>query len=118
MLYRMLDVNGDYCFGRGQQCITYGTFAVAQAIKTRLLLLKGEWWENRDEGLPLFQSILGHSGSESNKIVVDNIIKERISKTEGVVTLKKFESKIENRNYSFSCVAVSKYGDVSVGMNF
>lgn len=118
MLYRMLDVNGDYCFGKGQQNITYGTFAVSQAIKTRLSLLKGEWWENKDEGLPLFQSILGHSGSPNNLIIVDNLIKERIAKTEGVLAIKKFESKLENRNYSFNCVAVSKYGDVEVGMNF
>ncbi|WP_242839894.1 hypothetical protein [Clostridium botulinum] len=53
-----------------------------------------------------------------NKIIVDNIIKERISKTQGVINIKSFESKIENRNYSFSCVIISQYGDVLIGMNF
>ncbi|MBO0571848.1 hypothetical protein FDF50_08325 [Clostridium botulinum] len=118
MRYRILDENGDYSFGKGQQNITYGTYAVSQAVKTRLLLLKEEWWENKEEGLPLFQDILGNSASMDNKIIVDNIIKERISKTQGVVSIKKFESKIENRNYSFSCVIISQYGDVLIGMNF
>lgn len=118
MRYRMLDVDGDYSFGKGQQNITYGTYAVSQAIKTRLLLLKGEWWENTEEGLPLFQSILGHSGAINNLIIVDNLIKERIVKTKDVITIKNFESSFENRNYSFSCTVETKYGDATVAMNF
>lgn len=118
MRYRMLDVNGDYSFGRGQQDITFGVFGVSQAIKTRLLLLKGEWWENTEEGLPLFKSILGQPGSIDNLILVDNLIKERIINTKGVLTIKEFESNFENRNYSFSCTVETKYGDVKVGLSF
>lgn len=118
MRYRMLDVNGDYCFGKGQQNITYGTYAVSQAIKTRLLLLKGEWWENKDEGLPLFQNILGYSVSINNLDIVDSLIKERIIKTQGVITIKNFKSSFEDRNYSFSCTVDTKYGDATVALTF
>jgi hypothetical protein len=38
--------------------------AVTQAIMTRLKLLLGEWWENTNIGLPLFQVILGQLGSQ------------------------------------------------------
>lgn len=117
MRYRMLDINGDYSFGRGQQNITYGTYAVAQAVKTRLRLLKGEWWENTENGLPLFQNILGVPGS-SNLIIIDSLIKERIIKTPGVLTIKNFESTFENRKYSFYCNIETKYGEIQVDENF
>ena len=54
MIYRMLDADGDYVFGRSKHAYLEGVEAVAQAIKTRLLLLYAEWWEDREDGLPLF----------------------------------------------------------------
>lgn len=117
MRYRMLDENGDYSFGKGQQNFTFGTYAVSQAIKTRLLLLKGEWWENLKEGLPLFQDMLGSSGSDENIYIVDSLIKERIIKTPGVLEIKNFESRVEKRQYSFFCTVVSKYGPVEISQN-
>lgn len=110
MRYRILDKNGDYSFGKGQQHITYGIFAVRQAIETRLLLFKEEWWENKLEGLPLFQQIVGSPASEKNKIIVDNIIRERILGTKNVVSIVEFESRIENRDYFFYCKVLTKYG--------
>lgn len=118
MRYRILDINGDYSFGRGQQNITYGKYAVAQAIKTRLNLLKGEWWENIEEGLPLFQNILGGSCSENNLTIIDSLIKERIIKTQDVLVIKNFESNFENRNYSFYCTIETKYGEITLDENF
>ena len=76
--YRKLDVNDDMEFGRGQQNLTYGLYAVGQAIKTRLRLLKGEWFEDIENGLPLFKNILGQPGTKNNLNIVDSLIKERI----------------------------------------
>ncbi len=39
MIYRRIDANGDYTFGQGKFNFVSGTEAVAQAIKTNLLLL-------------------------------------------------------------------------------
>ncbi|WP_034437994.1 hypothetical protein [Clostridium ihumii] len=117
MRYRVLDINGDYSFGRGQQNITYGKYAVAQAVETRLKLLKGEWWENTEEGLPLFQRILGTSGALNNLIIIDSLIKERIIKTPGVLAIKNFESTFENRKYSFYCNIETQYGDIEIDEN-
>ncbi|HBJ2623545.1 TPA: hypothetical protein LA827_003348 [Clostridium botulinum] len=114
MRYRILDVNGDYQFGKGQQNFTYGTYAVAQAIKTRLKLLKGEWWENTSEGLPLYQSILGVNGTNDNLYIIDSLIKNRIINTKNVISIDNFKSSFDNRNYSFSCVVNSKFGRVEL----
>lgn len=112
----MLDVDGDYQFGKGQQNFTYGTYAVAQAIKTRLKLLKGEWWENTSEGLPLFQNILGSPGDQDNLYLVDSLIKERIIGTENVKSIESFSSEYINRHYTFSCTVNTKFGEVTVSM--
>lgn len=116
MRYRMLDIDGDYQLGKGQQNFTYGTYAVAQAIKTRLKLLKGEWWENTSEGLPLFEQIIGANGSQDDLYLVDSIIKERIIGTENVKSIESFKSEYINRTYTFSCVVNSKFGEVTVTM--
>ena len=81
MIYRREDKDGDYILGSGNNEFLSGSEAVAQAITTSLKLLKGEWWEDVNNGLPLWQSILGQPGSEVNKISVDNIIKSRILET-------------------------------------
>lgn len=117
MRYRILDENNDYSFGKGQQSITYGVYAVKQAIQTRLLLLKGEWWENIHEGLPLFQDILGTPGTISNIAIVDSLIKDRIIKTPDVRGIKNFSSKLEQRKYIFSCTITSVYGEINLEMD-
>ena len=45
-------------------------------------LLLGEWWEDVNQGTPLFQSILGKPGSEEHLNSVDNIYKAMILSTE------------------------------------
>lgn len=116
MRYRILDENDDYQLGKGQQYFTYGTYAVAQAIKTRLKLLKGEWWENTEEGLPLFQDILGKQGTKDNLYITDTLIKERIIGTPNVTSITDFNSEYnsENRSYSFSCTVNTKFGELNL----
>jgi hypothetical protein len=116
MKYRILDENDDYSFGRGQQNLTYGSYAVAQAIKTRLLLLKNEWWEDIEDGLPLFQEILGKTATKQN--IVDSLIKERILGTKDVTSIDEFSSSYEDRAYSFECKVNTKYGTISVSNSF
>ena len=57
MIYRKLTETGDYSFGRGSQDFVEGVEAVAQACKTNMLLLLGEWWENLENGLPTLQDL-------------------------------------------------------------
>lgn len=107
MKYRALDNDGDYSFGRStQDCLT-DTDAIAQAIKTNLLLLQGEWWEDLSDGLPLFQHILEQPGTPDNLSAADLLIKERILSTLGVREILNFQSSYENRKYTIYNVLVS-----------
>ncbi len=116
MRYRQLDANGDYMFGYGKQAYLEGAAAVAQAIKTRLLLLYAEWWEDREDGLPLWERILGTGGSADNLQAVDYIIKDRIQKTNGVLSVSAFSSEFdhEKRKYGFRAAVETLYGALIV----
>lgn len=114
MIYRRLDNNGDYSFGRGKQDFLSGANAVAQAIKTRLLLLRSEWWEDQADGTPLFQSVLGAPGTPDNLKAVDLIIQDRITSTENVTDISEFSSTYENRAYSVKCTVNTAYGTIAL----
>ena len=116
MIYRMLDENGDYVFGRGRHAYLEGVEAVAQAIQTRLLLLYSEWWEDREDGLPLFEKILASSGSPSNVQAVDFLFKERISGTKGVLSILGYDSNFndDTRKYTFRAVVETLYGSLII----
>ena len=118
MQYRRLDSNGDYSFGRGSQDFVSGTLAVAQAIKTRLLLLQGEWWEDAEEGLPLFENIFGQSGSPESLQSVDLLVKDRISNTQGVKSILDYAGTFGDRTLSISCTVETIYGDATVEATF
>ena len=110
MLNRRLDENWDFCFGRGRQNYISGLDAVVQAIKTRLQLLKEEWWEDQNDALQLWQETLASSGREEHRAAVDIIIRDRISGTPGVLAVTEFESQYQDRQYIFEATVESIYG--------
>lgn len=110
MQYRILDKNGDYTLG--QNSMKQDKEAVAQAIQTRLHLLYGQWWENTEDGLPLFEKILGAYGD--NKEMIDILISERIAQTKDVKEIKSYTSTFQNRVYTAKCVVETVYGTVSI----
>jgi hypothetical protein len=112
MKYRRLDSNGDYLFGGGIIDFAQDIYAIAQAIKTKLALLKGEWWENLDEGLPLFQSILGAPGGQKSSI--DLLYQQRILSVPNVKNIEQVQSSLENRIYSFYCVINTTFGKLTL----
>lgn len=107
MIYRQL-VNGDYSMGLP---FYSGASAVGQAIYTRLKLLQGEWWEQQDDGLPLFQNILGTNGSSDNLQAADLLVQGRILETPNVSSITNFQSSYENRTYSVRCTVETTFGE-------
>ena len=55
---RRLDDDHDMTFGYGLGCIAERSEACAQNVKTRLLLLEGEWFMDLTAGVPWLQKIL------------------------------------------------------------
>lgn len=87
MKYRKLDENGDYVFGNNSYDYIEKDEAIAQAIKTKLYLFYGEWWEDISLGLPMFQSILGQVSNNNLRQTVILLCAEQINLVEGVTSV-------------------------------
>lgn len=117
MRYRRLDNEGDYTFGAGSADMLLDIEACAQAIKTRLWLLFGEWWEDLTDGLPLFQKVL----AQHDINIASEAIRDRIIKTPHVTSIIYFSADWDNeqRQLAISCVVETDYGQLTVeGVKF
>lgn len=100
MRYRELTASGDYKFGHANQFLINSPEAVAQAIKTRLLLITGEWFLDLTEGTDYFGSILGNN----TQGVRDIVLQDRILSTPGVESIISYQSVFDPRERSFTVV--------------
>lgn len=116
MIYRRLDDNHDYTMGGNKQNFLSDRAAVAQAVVTKLNLLYAEWWEDTENGLPLFKQILSTRMTESGLQVVENLIRDRIQSTLHVTSATNFTSTFDKaaRTYTFSCDIETTYGVVNL----
>ncbi|WP_432353837.1 hypothetical protein [Anaerotruncus rubiinfantis] len=111
MRYRKLTETGDYSFGNGSLDYISGVATIAQAVKTRIMLFLAEWWEDQEDGLPLFEDILGGRATNEELQDVDRIIIERIEGTQGIASVEEYESSYENRKYTFSATVITTDGE-------
>jgi hypothetical protein len=106
MQYRALDANGDYTVG---QVLANTPQAVAQAVRTRLLLWRGEWFLDTTDGTPWLQGILGHNTN------YDLEIQQRILGTPGVTEIVSYSSSVSSaRALSVTATINTIYGQATV----
>lgn len=113
MKYRKLSEDGDYTFGQGNANFLTGSDAILQAIKTKILLLKGEYWEDVNDGTPLFDDILKKRSDDAARNAIDIVVKNRIMEVEGVTSVSNFISKIEDRRYIATIDVQTIYSDLT-----
>ncbi len=119
MLYRKLTSDGDYTFGNNSFDFIDGDEAIAQAIKTKLLLFYGEWFESVTTGIPMFQGILGQTSNENLKMTITLICTERIQEVKGVISVDSIEIEIDNRELKIQIDVTTENGtQTSVEVNF
>lgn len=109
IIYRTLDTNSDYTFGLGnQQGFLTDTAAVAQAIKTSLLLFQAEWWLDLTAGLPLWQDILG---SRNNTQYITLLIQEVILGVPYVQAITSISSTFDHttRQFTFQATVTTSF---------
>ena len=114
MKYRRITSSGDYSFGSGSKNYVDGNEAVAQAIRTKLLLFYGEWWENLGEGIPMFQSVLGQTNPETIKSSLSMLVEQRITEIKEVKSVKNIEIDYDkmNRTISMEVDVVTTSGEI------
>jgi hypothetical protein len=81
-------------FGHGLSDYAREQEAVAQNVRTRLQLLKGEWFLDVDAGVPYLQEIMV---KPANLPLSESLIKQTIIETDGIDELRSFDV-VFNRN--------------------
>ena len=115
ILIRALDANHDPIYGNGVGSFLADIDAVAQIIQTRLLLFQGEWWAALQDGLPLFQSILGSNNGKKTTVISD-LIRTVIEGTPYVTQVGTIVTNFDNatRQYTFACAVKTQFGQLTV----
>lgn len=111
---RRLDENWDPVYGSGQDDYLFDLDAVMQIIQSRLRLWMGEWWEDLNEGLPMWQKVLGKLGT--SKIAADRVIQSRIATSPHVTNVVSFVSTFDVSTRAYRCEATvnTTFGQVTV----
>lgn len=111
MKYRQLDDDGDFRLGRDAPFLIDSVEAVAQAIRTRLRLMTGEWFLDLDAGTDYSGSILGY-GSQG---VRDLEVQQRIMGTPGVLELVSYDSQVTaDRQFLVQATVSTIYGQLAL----
>lgn len=100
MKYRKQLADGDYSFGNNMQDYLDGQEAIAQAIKTKVLLFYGEWWEDISQGIPMFQSIIGQSNKRNVTNALELLLEDRVKEVPGIAVVNEITSTITDRTIS------------------
>lgn len=111
MTVRKLDENGDIVT-QGTQFLT-GVEEIEQTIRTRLRLFLGEYFRDITDGTPWFEQILGKGASMN---VREAVLRNRISRTPGVVRLTSFNTdfNVDTRKYTVTAGVLTTYGLATV----
>jgi hypothetical protein len=110
--YLLLDAQYDPVFDPSNSLID--AQAVQQAILTRLRLFLGEWWENMNLGLPVFQSILGQLGSARFQAATNLAIQQQIEGVPYVASVTSISSSFDDGRFSFSATVQTSFGPVAI----
>ena len=112
MLVRRLDGNHDMTFGHGIADMAVEAEACAQNVKTRLLLLQGEWFLDTDAGVPYLQQIMV---KPANPALTEAIVKRTILETEDVSEIRSFSMTFDRntRRMTISATVATIYGSVA-----
>lgn len=96
MIFRTLDSNWDWNFGRGLSDYSEETMAIAYDVKSKILSWYGDCFFDADAGID-WKNILG---TKDQKEVLDLNVKRIVSDEEGITEITFFDSAIENRKYT------------------
>ncbi|CDH33293.1 hypothetical protein [Xenorhabdus bovienii] len=111
MRYRREDSNGDYSFGQGDNTfLTNLPEAVAQAVKTRLNLWRGDWFLDTAVGTPYREAVLEKNYASAMAI------REHILGTEGVTEITSLDARRDpdTRKITITATINTRYGKTTV----
>ncbi len=116
MIYRKLTSSGDYVFGKGAgNFLSNSPETVAQAIKTALLLMQGEYFPDVTAGVPYDAKILG----ARTKGTYDAALQSAILGVQGVTGIASWQSDVDpaTRMATVTCTVDTAYGQAALAVS-
>lgn len=108
-LTRRLDENWDMMFGQGLGNYCTDAESVAQNVRSRLMLLQGEWFLDTDAGVPYLQNI---TRKPMDLAFAESVFKQTVLETDGVSSIDSFSMTFDSsaRELVVSITVITIYG--------
>ena len=114
MILRPVDDTGDLLPVRSSSDLLSGAEAVALLVKDRLSLLRGEWWENPENGFFVLDILQGSRIPEADVSALSSQITAYVRETPGVREVEDVRFSVSGRRFSWSCSVRTKEGTAAV----
>ena len=114
MLFRPVDASGDILPVLSSSALISGPEAVALLVQDRLSLLRGEWWENPENGFFVLDILQGSRITEADAAALSSQITAYVRETPGVREVEDVRFSVDGRRFSWSCSVQTKEGTAAV----
>lgn len=88
-----------YLEADGSLAVVRDAEAVGQHVRQRLMTYLGEWFLDRDAGVPWVRDILGH---QYDPVLAESVLKTEILNTDGVIEITSFSVRFDNSTRGLS----------------
>ena len=114
MLFRPVDASGDILPVLSSSALISGPEAVALLVQDRLSLLRGEWWENPENGFFVLDILQGSRITEADASALSSQITAYVREMPGVREVEDVRFSVDGKRFSWSCSVQTKEGTAAV----
>lgn len=102
-----IDSTNDIIIENNDLKLITGVEEVAQVLRQRLRVFRGEWFLDTRQGLPYYEEVLKKN---PNPVTVDSLFKNEILNSPGIIELQSFTLEINGRELSLKFTALTQFG--------
>jgi len=111
---RPMDASGDVLPVLSSSEMISGAEAVALLVRHRLNLLRGDWWENPEEGFFVLEFMQEERFSEANAAMFASRVTEFIRGVDGVFEADDVQFQADGRVFRYSCQIMTEEGSAAL----
>ena len=118
MILRPVDAAGDILPVASSSDLLSGPEAVARLAAYRLSLLKGDWWENPEDGFFVLEFMKEERFSEANAGMFASLVTEFLRSVDGVFEVDDVKFETDGRVFRYSCQLLTEEGSAALEYAF
>ena len=114
MLFRPVDASGDILPVLSSSAMLSGPEAVTLLVQDWLSLLRGEWWENPENGFFILETMRENRVTDADTASLSSMITAYIRETPGVREVENVRFSVEGRRFVYSCEIRTEEGTAAL----